>query len=209
MPSSCTWRGGETGCGRHGQWYAGKVTLFHSQHGFKSCCKPGWQAFCCQSNTWSSLVDACLLLRQGLQLPGRQVPRLVALRAQLPGHARGVRRVREAGVLLPGRVQVVPLDRPGLLRDENERADWEIEMLTDSQGDSYRGCSTVINRRRILYCKPPEALNAFLPASMLTGGGGGATTVRYMIAFRVPNESLQSLPLSSSPPIHPRHSPRH
>lgn len=59
MPSSCMWRGGETGCGCHGQCHSGEVTLFHSRRGSKYCCTPGQQSFCCESNTWTRLVDSC------------------------------------------------------------------------------------------------------------------------------------------------------
>lgn len=59
MPSTCQWRGGESGRSCHGQCHAGEVTLFYSKHATVNCLKPGQQSFCCQSNTWNSLVGSC------------------------------------------------------------------------------------------------------------------------------------------------------
>lgn len=59
MPSTCQWRGGEKTKLCHGQCHAGEVTLVHSKHATVNCLAPGLQAFCCQSNTWSALVDSC------------------------------------------------------------------------------------------------------------------------------------------------------
>lgn len=59
MPSTCQWRGGETGAACHGQCHTGEVTLFHSKHATVSCLSPGLQSFCCESNTWDALVGSC------------------------------------------------------------------------------------------------------------------------------------------------------
>jgi hypothetical protein len=59
MPSTCQWRGGETGRSCHGQCHTDEVTLFHSKHATVNCFAPGYQAFCCQSNTWDALVGSC------------------------------------------------------------------------------------------------------------------------------------------------------
>ena len=59
MPSTCQWRGGESGRGCHGQCHTDEVTLFHSRHATVDCLRPGFQAFCCEAPTFRALIDSC------------------------------------------------------------------------------------------------------------------------------------------------------
>ncbi|KAK4241773.1 hypothetical protein C8A03DRAFT_30078 [Achaetomium macrosporum] len=145
MPSSCTWRGGETKCACHGQCHAGEVTLFHSRHGSRSCCRPGWQAFCCESNTWSNLVVGC------------HFPKDYSCAAN--EHLVQYRQYPTYYDSMDGSTY---FDKQAC--DDNECADWEIEMLTDDYGDGFDMCNWF--RSRVLCCKPPANLNAFLPVPL-------------------------------------------
>ena len=62
-PSSCLWRGGETGGpGRacHGQCHPGELTLFFDGYGDRHCAT-GMQVFCCTADAYADLIGSCEL----------------------------------------------------------------------------------------------------------------------------------------------------
>ena len=165
MPSACQWRGGESGCGCHGQCHAGEVTLFHSKHGSRNCCKPGQQAFCCESNTWSNLVEGCYFAKDYNCPADKYIASWRYWREPFDSFDGEYHHTKQA--------YCCPVDFNSChwigkgSCDDNECADWEIEMLTDTLGDGMTICMPgFINRDRVLCCKPPTNLHPFLPVPL-------------------------------------------
>ncbi|GJC92737.1 mutanase [Colletotrichum higginsianum] len=166
MPSTCQWRGGETGCSCHGQCHATEVTLFHSSHGSKNCCKPGQQAFCCVSDTWSSVVDSCSFSESD-ECPSDK-------------KRNGYRNVYKCeyglseaycGFEKQALCCAAEFDKCHWIGkgtcDDNECASYEVELALDRYGDTKSQCAAGFNgRKKVLCCTPPHKLNPFIGVSL-------------------------------------------
>lgn len=161
MPSSCLWRGGEKSTGRpscHGQCHTGEVTLFHSRHATKNCLRPGFQAFCCETETWTSQIDACdwsdcrkdcgsgtvSVAQRGGQCTWGGKQQLCC-----PSDAafQGCHWVGKGTC------------------DDNECDDNDVQLATDTYGDSSTTCAGN-SRKKVLCCNSPKNLNPFLPVAL-------------------------------------------
>jgi hypothetical protein len=167
MPSTCQWRGGETGRSCHGQCHAAEVTLFHSKHATVSCYAPGYQAFCCESNTWSELLDSCGWSNDDTCGSSRT---WVAMRKAITGYDDSfndyeAQWTNQAYCCDTGLDQCHWIGKGTC--DDNECADYEIEMLTDTYGNTTSQCAAGLNgRSKVLCCTPPAELNPFLPVEL-------------------------------------------
>ncbi|KAI0132937.1 glycoside hydrolase family 18 protein [Xylariales sp. AK1849] len=167
MPSTCQWRGGETGAACHGQCHSGEVTLFHSKHATVSCFTPGYQAFCCESNTWAELVGSCGWSNDDTCGASQT---WVAMRKVYMGTERELVDATEiyenqAYCCQSGFDECHWIGQGTC--DDNECADYEIELCTDDYGNTTSLCARGWNgRSKVLCCTPPSDLNPFLPASL-------------------------------------------
>ncbi|KAL7921208.1 glycoside hydrolase family 18 protein [Trichoderma austrokoningii] len=194
MPSTCQWRGGESTKLCHGQCHAGEVTLFHSKHATVHCLAPGLQAFCCQSNTWNALVDS-YSWSSDTTCPSSKT--WVAQKNV----------ITEERQLVDVDFVVTPVayccdsgfdDCHWIGKgtcDQNECADYEIELALDSVGNSTGGCANGLNnRQKVLCCTPPQKLNPFLPVP-LANLFPTLPPASYVPDFHI--ESLQNSSISS------------
>ncbi|THV55841.1 hypothetical protein BGAL_0003g00830 [Botrytis galanthina] len=166
MPSTCQWRGGETGRACHGQCHTNEVTLFHSKHASVNCLSPGQQSFCCESNTWSELVGSCDWSADDTCAEGKT---WVAMRNTYDyGHEidySGSRTIQQAYCCDSSFDDCHWIGKGNC--DDNECADYEIELCTDDYGNSTSLCASGWNgRSKVLCCTPPNSLNPFLPVPL-------------------------------------------
>ncbi|KAM0465725.1 hypothetical protein ACHAPV_001782 [Trichoderma viride] len=174
MPSTCQWRGGEKTKLCHGQCHAGEVTLVHSKHATVNCLAPGLQAFCCQSNTWSALVDSCTW-SSDTTCPSSKTW------------------VAQKNIITEER-QLVDTDyivTPVAYCSDS----YEIELALDDVGNSTGWCANGLNnRQKVLCCTPPQKLNPFLPVP-LENLFPTLPPATYVPDFHI--ESLQNSSISS------------
>ncbi|KAL7937884.1 glycoside hydrolase family 18 protein [Trichoderma chlorosporum] len=166
MPSSCQWRGGESGKACHGQCHGGEVTLFQSNHATVKCLKPGKQTFCCQSNTWNTLVGSCAWSNDNTCPSGkiwvaeRNTYDYVTQLADVD-----IIEIHEAYCCDSGFDACHWIGKGTC--DQNQCADWEIELTTDPYGNTTSECAGGWNnRQKVLCCSPPQKLNPFLPVPL-------------------------------------------
>jgi hypothetical protein len=70
-PSTCQWRGGESGGLCNGQCHQGEINLLSIRgsdgDGSHHHCTSGWQIFCCKADKWSELIDQCRFQKCGTE----------------------------------------------------------------------------------------------------------------------------------------------
>ncbi|KAJ5487608.1 hypothetical protein N7530_001908 [Penicillium desertorum] len=165
MPSSCLWRGGEGTSGRpscHGQCHTGELTLFHSRHATKNCLRPGYQAFCCQAETWTRQIDACKYTSCGKKCGSGTTSGMVKVAQRL-------------GQCFWGDAQELCCPSDATFQgchwvgkgtcDDNECDDNDVQLATDTYGNSGSGC-VGNSRKKVLCCNSPKNLNPFLPVEL-------------------------------------------
>ncbi|KAI0890230.1 chitotriosidase-1 [Annulohypoxylon maeteangense] len=158
MPQQCEWRGSGS-C--HGQCHEGEVTLAHSRHGSESCLRPGQQAFCCVSNTWSSYTDKCGWLDDCSDCPSdRQYS--VSTRKKYSFFSSC-----DQHFCCPYPFENCHWVGKGTC-DDNECSATDVEVGLDVFGKDQSSCTGEIfnHRQKVLCCNTPKDLNPFLPASL-------------------------------------------
>ncbi|KAA8652731.1 uncharacterized protein ATNIH1004_001636 [Aspergillus tanneri] len=165
MPSSCLWRGGESSTGRpscHGQCHTGEVTLFHSRHATKNCLRPGFQAFCCETETWTRQIQECKYTSCGKKCGDGDTSGMVKV-------------AQKRGECLWGEAQELCCPSDAAFQnchwvgkgtcDDNECDDNDVQLDTNTYGDSSGGC-VGNSRKKVLCCNSPKNLNPFLPVAL-------------------------------------------
>lgn len=161
MPSSCLWRGGESSVGRpscHGQCHTGEVTLFHSRHATKNCLRPGFQAFCCEAETWSRQIDACKWSSCGTKCASGTTQVAQRLGQCWFGGAQNLCCPSDASF------QNCHWVGKGTC-DDNECDDNDVQLATDTYGDSAGSC-VGNSRKKVLCCDSPKNLSPYLPVAL-------------------------------------------
>ncbi|KAG8164746.1 hypothetical protein KVR01_005021 [Diaporthe batatas] len=157
MPQSCQWRGSGS-C--HGQCHTGEVTLAHSPHGDKSCVKPGQQAFCCESETWSSFTDKCGWGNDCDECPS-DAPYSVNTRKKISFFSSCTQHY-----CCPYNFQNCHWVGKGTC-DDNECSATDVQVGLDDEGDTGSVCvGQWASRKKPLCCNTPDNLNPFLPVPL-------------------------------------------
>jgi hypothetical protein len=158
LPQSCEWRGSGS-C--HGQCHEGEVTLTHSPHGDQSCARPGQQAFCCVSSTWSPYVDRCGWAKGCDDCPSD---------AQHSVNTRSIRKglfgACKQNFCCPYNFQNCHWIGKGTC-DDNECSATDVQIALDPSGDTGSLCAGGFSsRQKPLCCNTPGDLNPFLPVPL-------------------------------------------
>jgi hypothetical protein len=179
-PSSCEWRGGESGGLCNGQCHKGEVNLQSIRgsngNGTHSHCTSGWQIFCCRADRWATLIDECSFAKCNRACPitHEEITSVYTTSDCGSGTDQGSpfatpsTGYRKYCCPKPAAFKNCHWNGKGDCGDNtctNSKGedDGSIEVMTDRYGDGTSTCRW--QRNRVLCCNPPD-IDAFTPVKL-------------------------------------------